>query len=201
MRARSRTEIRSPPCGEYSAPLRPGVHRARSQLPSRGDHQAGRALAAQVVLAWRAFGVVQHHRAADRGVAAAGPVEAGVQLEREQHQPPHQAVETFACGALHHLRDQGEVEVGVAEVAARRVPGVPGLGVGGQRLDAGAQRHVADAEYGISRHQAAQQVAYATARSDLLGLVALGLFTQHKRGKGFVFAPVADLSHRLNGSR
>ena len=44
-------------------------------------------------------------------------------------------------------------------------------------------------------------MAYATARSDLLGLVALGLFTQHKRGKGFVFAPVADLSHRLNGSR
>jgi hypothetical protein len=51
----------------------------------------------------------------------------------------------------------------------------------------------------ISRHQAAQRVTYATARSDLMGLVSMSLFTQHKRGKGFVFVPITDLSKRLNG--
>ncbi len=56
-----------------------------------------------------------------------------------------------------------------------------------------------DGEYMIRRHQAAQRVTYATARSDLLGLAAMGLLTQHKRGKGFVFVPVPDLSSRLNG--
>ncbi|MFT3897737.1 MAG: Fic family protein [Thermomonas sp.] len=56
-----------------------------------------------------------------------------------------------------------------------------------------------DGEYTISRHQAAQRVTYATARSDLLGLVSMALFTQRKRGKGFVFVPITDLSKRLNG--
>lgn len=60
-----------------------------------------------------------------------------------------------------------------------------------------AIRH-SDSEYTISRHQAAQQVTYATARSDLLGLAGLELLTQYKRGKGYVFRPIADLSKKLN---
>ena len=82
----------------------------------------------------------------------------------------------------------------------------PDSGFGGQlnhrqrALLLHAIRH-ADGEYTISRHQAAQRVTYATARSDLLGLASMGLFTQHKQGRGFVFVPIADLSNRLNGKR
>lgn len=54
-----------------------------------------------------------------------------------------------------------------------------------------------DAEYNIAAHQAGQQVTYATARSDLMGLVELGLMEHVKQGKRFVFSPVADMTARL----
>lgn len=51
--------------------------------------------------------------------------------------------------------------------------------------------------YRIADHQHQHRVTYATARSDLLNLVELGLLHQHKRGKAFVFVPAPDLSKRL----
>lgn len=54
-----------------------------------------------------------------------------------------------------------------------------------------------DSVYEIGGHQASHRVTYPTARSDLLGLVELGLLDQDRRGKAFVFMPVADLAQRL----
>lgn len=54
-----------------------------------------------------------------------------------------------------------------------------------------------DSVYEIAGHQVAHRVTYPTARSDLLGLVELGLLHHEKRGKAFLFTPVEDLSKRL----
>lgn len=59
-----------------------------------------------------------------------------------------------------------------------------------------ALRH-ADSVYEIAGHQAAHRVTYATARSDLLRLVAMELLSKQKIGKAFVFRPNPDLSQRL----
>lgn len=56
-----------------------------------------------------------------------------------------------------------------------------------------------ESAYEIAGHQASHRVTYPTARSDLLGLVELGLLEQERRGKAFVFRPAADMSRRLNG--
>lgn len=55
-----------------------------------------------------------------------------------------------------------------------------------------------DSLYEIAGHQMAHRVTYPTARSDLLGLVELGLLEQERRGKAFIFSPVPDLSRRLH---
>ena len=57
-----------------------------------------------------------------------------------------------------------------------------------------------DAEFRIREHRTAYNVAYATARADLLGLVALGYLHQEQRGKAFVFLPEPDLAKRLGGA-
>ena len=57
-----------------------------------------------------------------------------------------------------------------------------------------------DAEFRIREHRTAYNVAYATARADLLGLVALGYLRQEQRGKAFVFLPGPDLAKRLGGA-
>jgi len=49
----------------------------------------------------------------------------------------------------------------------------------------------------IAEHQHSQQIAYQTARSDLLGLVDEGLMRQERRRKAFVFTPVPGLQKRL----
>lgn len=54
-----------------------------------------------------------------------------------------------------------------------------------------------DSDYSIAGHQAAHRVTYATARSDLLGLVKLKLLRKRQLGKAFSFRPVADLAQRL----
>lgn len=51
--------------------------------------------------------------------------------------------------------------------------------------------------YRIAQHRGRHGVTYQTARSDLLGLEAAGLLLHEKRGKAFVFRPVADLAERL----
>lgn len=58
-------------------------------------------------------------------------------------------------------------------------------------------RKVREGKQAEEGHQAAHRVAYPTARSDLLGLEALGLLSKQTSGKSFVFAPAPDLSRRL----
>jgi Fic family protein len=59
-----------------------------------------------------------------------------------------------------------------------------------------AVRH-ADHAYTIAGHQSAHRVTYATARSDLLGLVKLKLLSKRQQGKAFVFQSVPGLAQRL----
>ncbi|HRN61029.1 MAG TPA: Fic family protein [Luteimonas sp.] len=54
-----------------------------------------------------------------------------------------------------------------------------------------------DSVYDIAGHQASHRITYPTARSDLLGLVELGLLDQDRRGKAFVFTPASDMTERL----
>jgi Fic family protein len=55
-----------------------------------------------------------------------------------------------------------------------------------------ALRHV-EAQYTLHSHGMSHNVAYATARADLLGLVSAGLLVKHRNGKTFVFRPVQHL--------
>ena len=54
-----------------------------------------------------------------------------------------------------------------------------------------------DAWFTIQAQQRRHRVTYATARADLLGLEALGLFSKTRAGRKFVFRPSADLAARF----
>ena len=49
----------------------------------------------------------------------------------------------------------------------------------------------------IESHRASHDVAYATARADLIDLVERGYLVQVRQGRAYVFAPAPDLRHRL----
>lgn len=51
--------------------------------------------------------------------------------------------------------------------------------------------------YRIQEHQQANQVTYETARTDLLGMVDLGLLDKHREGRAFVFQMPQKLRERL----
>ncbi len=55
-------------------------------------------------------------------------------------------------------------------------------------------------DYIIESHQNSHNISYATARSDLLGLAALGLLEQTKRGRAFVFIAPDDLRQRIESA-
>ena len=57
----------------------------------------------------------------------------------------------------------------------------------------------ADAIYTVESHRASHDIAYATARGDLLRLADLGLLHAHRQGKRFVFAVPEELDARLRG--
>ena len=59
-----------------------------------------------------------------------------------------------------------------------------------------ALRHPA-AQYQIKEHQITHQIAYQTARTDLLKLAELGLLLQVKKGLSFMFIDTTDLPERL----
>lgn len=59
-----------------------------------------------------------------------------------------------------------------------------------------ALRH-SDARYSIRSHQASHNVAYQTARSDLLDLANRELLVQRKIGRTMYFSPASDLEGRL----
>jgi Fic family protein len=52
-------------------------------------------------------------------------------------------------------------------------------------------------KYVIAAHQKAQDIAYQTARTDLMGLAERGILEQRKRGKQLVFVSPADLAARM----
>jgi Fic family protein len=52
-------------------------------------------------------------------------------------------------------------------------------------------------KYVIAAHQKAQDIAYQTARTDLMGLAERGILEQRKRGKQLVFVSPNDLAKRL----
>jgi Fic family protein len=59
-------------------------------------------------------------------------------------------------------------------------------------------------QYTIESHRRSHNTVYQTARSDLLGLVELGLLTQARRSRRFIFTPVPNLPEaltRLNRER
>ena len=58
-----------------------------------------------------------------------------------------------------------------------------------------------EARFTIRAQSRRHRVAYATARADLLGLEAAGLFEKSRAGKAFVFRPGADLAARLEAVR
>ncbi len=60
-----------------------------------------------------------------------------------------------------------------------------------------AMKHPGKA-FTIAVHQRSHDIAYDTARSDLLGLVKSRLMAKHKQGKAFVFLARPDLSARLD---
>ena len=51
--------------------------------------------------------------------------------------------------------------------------------------------------YDIRSHQESHGITYETARTDLLGLVDLGLLGKFKRGKAFAFQSPGDLAERI----
>lgn len=55
-------------------------------------------------------------------------------------------------------------------------------------------------DYSIGEHQLSHNVTYETARSDLLKLTQLKLFSKEKVGKAFMFTAVPDLKRKLKGT-
>ncbi len=53
--------------------------------------------------------------------------------------------------------------------------------------------------YTIQSHRRSHDVAYATARSDLLALAELGLLEKHRAGQGYSFRAPPDLEDRIRG--
>ena len=54
-----------------------------------------------------------------------------------------------------------------------------------------------DRVYTIASHRRSHRVTYQTARTDLLGLAALGLVAVAKHGRAFVFSLARDFDERL----
>ena len=57
--------------------------------------------------------------------------------------------------------------------------------------------HHPDHRYSIESHRVAHNVAYQTARTDLLDLAERGLMSKGKVGKEWYFRPLPDLERRL----
>lgn len=57
----------------------------------------------------------------------------------------------------------------------------------------------AHAEYSIASHQRSHNVAYQTARTDLLNLAESGLLVTRKRGRRFYFQPTPAFDEKLSG--
>lgn len=95
--------------------------------------------------------------------------------------------------ALHAFIERKRLEMQEADV---RLKAFPDLNHRQQEMVARALRHP-EQEISLKGYRGLFRVAYATARTDLLGIEKKGLFEQRKRGKAMLFIPVQDIEDRL----
>ncbi len=91
-----------------------------------------------------------------------------------------------------------EHKIGELRDIERRMHVVQGINHRQQALLAHALRNP-KAKYSIQSHLRSHNIAYATARSDLLSLVEQGFLEQRKAGRAISFQPVSDIEQRLSG--
>ena len=99
-----------------------------------------------------------------------------------------------AIQALHVFVERKQAEMKDAEM---RLKAFPDLNHRQQAMIEHALRHPGQ-EMAIKGCKETYRVAYATARSDLLGIKEKGLFGVKTRGKEMIFYPVGDLADHLN---
>jgi len=95
--------------------------------------------------------------------------------------------------ALHAFIERKRLEMQEADI---RLKAFPDLNHRQQEMVARALRHPEQA-ISLKGYRGLFRVAYATARTDLLGIEKKGLFEQRKRGKAMLFIPVQDIEDRL----
>ena len=98
-----------------------------------------------------------------------------------------------AVEALHKYVAQKATSLQSAE---KHLRGIEALNHRQQALLAHALRQP-DTRYSIEGHRRSQSVVYQTARTDLLNLVARGLFSVRKSGQVLVFHATSDLEEKL----
>jgi Fic family protein len=98
--------------------------------------------------------------------------------------------------AIRSLESYVELRSKELQSLEAKLRGVTALNYRQRDLISHALRH-AGFRYTIESHRASHNVAYQTARTDLLDLAARGLLLQHKRGKAWHFTPVHDLEVKL----
>ena len=102
-----------------------------------------------------------------------------------------------AIAALHEYLDRKTREQQETERMLAGSPALRGLFNHRQQSVLNHALRNAGAAYRLDAHQRSHGVVYQTARSDLLGLEALGLLEKTRQGNAFVFYAPADLAKRL----
>ena len=100
------------------------------------------------------------------------------------------------CRAIEQLHAFVEDKTKQLQALERRIRGIVVLNHRQRDLISHALHHP-DTRYSIESHRAGHNVAYQTARTDLLDLAERGLLSKGKVGKEWYFRPFADLEHRL----
>jgi len=98
--------------------------------------------------------------------------------------------------AIEDLDSWLEHKIGELRELEQRMHSEAGINHRQRALLAHALRHHS-AVYTIQSHRRSHNIAYATARSDLLDLIRLGLLEQRKTGRSMSFRAVLDLEGRL----
>ena len=98
--------------------------------------------------------------------------------------------------AIDELLEHLERKVGEVRRVERALRSIPGLNHRQLALMSHALRHP-EAVYTFESHRNSHNVAYQTARTDLLDLEALGLLERSKVGRQYRFYPAADLADRV----
>lgn len=103
---------------------------------------------------------------------------------------------TVICSAIDELFDYLEARVAEVQIVQRALRGSDVLNHRQHALLSHALIHP-DAVYTIATHRATHDVAYQTARADLLDLESLSYLDRHAVGREFRFYPIEDLEDKL----